>query len=118
MTEAHAELDTLIPSRSASPGLAAEPAVHGEHPVIRLPFNVVINGRSFQGHALSIVGAEATGLIDPQLHGRVQLVTLVFNFPGYAISLLVLGSIYPTTALVVLTRPGVKAACLPKEPSW
>lgn len=61
--------------------------MHGEHPVIRLPFSVVINGRSFQGHALSIVGAEATGLIDPQLHGRVQLVTLVFNFPGYAISL-------------------------------
>ncbi|HEV2517663.1 MAG TPA: hypothetical protein VGV07_20595 [Devosia sp.] len=61
--------------------------MHGEHPVIRLPFNVIINGRSFQGNALSIVGAEATGLIDPQLHGRVQLVTLVFNFPGYAISL-------------------------------
>ena len=88
MTEAHAELDKPKASRSASPApLAAEPAVHGEHPVIRLPFNVIINGRSFQGHALSIVGAEATGLIDPQLHGRVQLVTLVFNFPGYAISL-------------------------------
>lgn len=87
MTEAHAEFDALKTSRSASPGPAAEPVVHGEHPVIRLPFNVVINGRSFQGHALSIVGAEATGLIDPQLHGRVQLVTMVFNFPGYAISL-------------------------------
>jgi len=88
MTEAHAELEKPKTSRSASPApAAAEPAVHGEHPVIRLPFNVVINGRSFQGHALSIVGAEATGLIDPQLHGRVQLVTLVFNFPGYAISL-------------------------------
>jgi len=88
MTEAHAELDKPKTSRSAPPApAAAEPAVHGEHPVIRLPFNVVINGRSFQGHALSIVGAEATGLIDPQLHGRVQVVTMVFNFPGYAISL-------------------------------
>jgi len=88
MTEAHAELEKPRTSRSASPAPSvAEPAVHGEHPVIRLPFNVVINGRSLQGHALSIVGAEATGLIDPQLHGRVQLVTLVFNFPGYAISL-------------------------------
>lgn len=88
MTEAHAELEKPKAGRSASPApIAMEPAVHGEHPVIRLPFNVVINGRSLQGHALSIVGAEATGLIDPQLHGRVQLVTLVFNFPGYAISL-------------------------------
>lgn len=87
MTEAHAELEKPK-ARSTSPApVAAEPAVHGEHPVIRLPFNVVINGRSFQGNGLSIVGAEATGLIDPQLHGRVQLVTLAFNFPGYSISL-------------------------------
>jgi hypothetical protein len=86
MTEAHAEIDkpTVAASRSApSPDFAG----HSEHPVIRMPVNVVINGRSFAGQGLSIVGAEATGLIDPQLHGRVQLVTLVFNFPGYAISL-------------------------------
>lgn len=90
MTEAHAELEKpRLPaaSRSAPSTPPAEFAVHGEHPVIRLPFNVVINGRSFAGNGLSIVGAEATGLIDPQLHGRVQLVTLVFNFPGYAVSL-------------------------------
>lgn len=81
MTEAHAEIEK--PASRSAPDFAG----HGEHPVIRIPFNVVINGRSFQGNGLSIVGAEATGLIDPQLHGRVQVVMLVFNFPGYAISL-------------------------------
>lgn len=58
-----------------------------EHPVIRMPFHVVINGRSYIGNGLSIVGAEALGLADPHFDGSVQLVTLVFNFPGYAISL-------------------------------
>lgn len=89
MTEAHAEIDKpkVAASRSAPPVTSADFAGHSEHPVIRLPFSVIINGRSFAGQGLSIVGAEATGLIDPQLHGRVQLVTLAFNFPGYAISL-------------------------------
>ena len=86
MTEAHAEIDKPA-SRSVAPNHVADFAGHSEHPVIRIPFNVVINGRSFQGNGLSIVGAEATGLIDPQLHGRVQVVLLVFNFPGYSISL-------------------------------
>jgi len=81
MTEAHAEIEK--PATRSAPDFAG----HGEHPVIRIPFNVVINGRSFQGNGLSIVGAEATGLMDPQLHGRVQVVLLVFNFPGYSISL-------------------------------
>lgn len=83
MTEAHAEIEK--PAGRSVP--LADFAGHGEHPVIRIPFNVVINGRSFQGNGLSIVGAEATGLMDPQLHGRVQVVLLVFNFPGYSISL-------------------------------
>jgi len=87
MTEAHAEFDKKPRTGRSAPAMPAEPAVHGEHPVVRIPFSVIINGRSFQGNGLSIVGAEATGLIDPQLHGRVQLVTLAFNFPGYSISL-------------------------------
>lgn len=86
-TEAHADHDKKPKGARMAPAPAAEPAIHGDHPVIRLPFNVVINGRSYQGNGLSIVGAEATGLIDPQLHGRVQVATLNFNFPGYSISL-------------------------------
>ena len=89
MTEVLAELEKpkATASRSAPLPSPADLAGHGEHPVIRIPFNVVINGRSFVGNGLSIVGADATGLIDPQLHGRVQVVMLVFNFPGYSISL-------------------------------
>ena len=86
MTEAHAELEKPA-SRSVASTPVADFAGHSEHPVIRIPFNVVINGRSFQGNGLSIVGAEATGLMDPQLHGRVQVAMLVFNFPGYSVSL-------------------------------
>ena len=32
--------------------------------------------------------------------------------------MLLIGSIYPAISLVVLTRPRVKAACLPQEPEW
>lgn len=85
MTEVHAEIDRNRGSRGAA--IQPELATAGEHPVIRLPFNVMINGRSYIGNGLSVVGAEATGLIDPQLNGRVQVATLVFNFPGYALSL-------------------------------
>lgn len=85
MTEVHAEIDRNRGSRGAA--IQPELATAGEHPVIRLPFNVLINGRSYIGNGLSVVGAEATGLIDPQLNGRVQVATLVFNFPGYALSL-------------------------------
>jgi hypothetical protein len=62
-------------------------ASNGEHPVIRLPFSVLINGRSYAGTGLSIVGAQATGLAEPHLDGKVHFAILVFNFPGYAISL-------------------------------
>lgn len=85
MTEVHAEIDRNRGPRGAA--IQPELATAGEHPVIRLPFNVLINGRSYIGNRLSVVGAEATGLIDPQLNGRVQVATLVFNFPGYALSL-------------------------------
>lgn len=37
---------------------------------------------------------------------------------GYAFGMLILGAIYPAISLVVLTRPGVKVACLPQEPAW
>jgi alginate biosynthesis protein Alg44 len=88
-TEAHA--GTAKPTKAQRPALPpmalSEASVHGDHPVIRLPFSVVINGRALQGNGISIVGAEATGLIDPQLNGKVQVAALAFNFPGYSISL-------------------------------
>jgi hypothetical protein len=85
-TEAHADTSKAKAPKAAQLAVA-DTAVHGEHPVIRVPFNVGINGRSLQGNGLSIVGAEATGLIDPQLNGKVQVAILTFNFPGYSISL-------------------------------
>lgn len=95
MTEVHAEARRPNPARKPAAGLPppTDFAAAAEHPVIRMPFSAVINGRSYVGNGLSIVGAEALGLADPHLDGRVQLVTLVFNFPGYAISLPVEASV-------------------------
>ena len=89
MTEVHAETRRPNPARKAAATLPlpTDFAAAPEHPIIRMPFSAVINGRSYVGNGLSIVGAEALGLADPHFDGRVQLVTLVFNFPGYAISL-------------------------------
>jgi alginate biosynthesis protein Alg44 len=109
MTDVHAETRRPNPAHVRMPAAAMpQPidfAAAAEHPVIRMPFSVVINGRSYVGNGLSIVGAEALGLADPHLDGRVQLVTLVFNFPGYAISLPVeaaVGAGAPETGTVFL----------------
>jgi len=82
MTEAFADIHDTTSSRAA-PDFAG----HAEHPIIRLPFSVLINGRSYAGTGLSMVGAEATGLAEPHLDGKVQMAMLLFNFPGFAVSL-------------------------------
>lgn len=90
MSEAHTEARRPSPAMQRYAAGMPQPtdfAAATEHPVIRMPFNVVISGRAYVGNGISIVGAEALGLADPHFDGRAQLVTLVFNFPGYAISL-------------------------------
>jgi len=89
MIETQADTRPVMPSdpRVAFPPHTPDFAGSGEHPIIRMPFSVMINGRSYAGTGLSIVGAEAMGLAEPHLGGKVLMATLVFNFPGYVISL-------------------------------
>lgn len=86
-TQADTKQASTADPRVAFPPKISDFAGSGEHPVIRLPFSVLINGRSYVGTGLSIVGAQATGLAEPHLDGKVHFAILVFNFPGYAISL-------------------------------
>ena len=58
-----------------------------EHPVIQMPFNAIIDGRLFEGDGISLVGARAKGLVSPQLEGEHRLVTLVFPFAGFNVTL-------------------------------
>lgn len=68
-----------------TPPAASE--LDGEHPVIRLPFSAMIDGRLFEGDGISLVGARAQGLVSSQLEGEHRLVTLVFPFAGFNVTL-------------------------------
>lgn len=69
-----------------------------EHPVIRLPFSAIIDGRLFEGDGISLVGAHAQGLVSPQLEGEHRLVTLVFPFTGFNVTLPVEASLSTTSS--------------------
>ncbi len=60
-----------------------------EHPVLRIPFTANLDGRTYEGAGLSIVGASVKGLAAPHLGGQMRLATLQFHFEGYVLSLLV-----------------------------
>jgi hypothetical protein len=39
-------------------------------------------------------------------------------YAGFGIGMIILGAVYPIIVLMLLTRPRVKAACLPAPPAW
>ncbi len=69
-----------------------------EHPVIHMPFSATIDGRLFEGDGISLVGARAQGLVSPQLEGELRLVTLVFPFSGFNITLPVEASLHTASS--------------------
>ena len=84
------------PSGPVMPNERHSPAPHysgNEYPLLDIPFNVVIDGRRYVGEGLSLVEARVTGLIDQTLNGSEQDVRLVFDFPGFQISLTVMARI-------------------------
>jgi alginate biosynthesis protein Alg44 len=58
-----------------------------EHPVLQIPFTVLMDGRSYDGVGLSLVSAFASGLAARQLEGKRRLATLRFAFDGFKIDL-------------------------------
>jgi mannuronan synthase len=84
------------PTTSTDPGRPNRAAVPvrdfagvDEHPVLRIPFTASLDGRTYEGAGLSIVGASVKGLAAPHLGGQTRLATLQFHFEGYVLSLLV-----------------------------
>ena len=88
-----------FPSSDAGPKtpLAASD-MDSEHPVIQMPFSAIIDGRLFEGDGLSLVGARAQGLVSPQLEGELRLVTLVFPFAGFNVTLPVEASLHTASS--------------------
>ncbi|CAN5191724.1 alginate biosynthesis protein Alg44 [soil metagenome] len=68
------------------PGDLVELYGNDEHPLLRIPFTAVIDGRSYGGAGLSLVSAFAKGLAAPNLEGQQRIVTLRFNLGGYTIN--------------------------------
>ena len=74
--------------------LQPAPAISSaEHPVLPIPFNLVIDGRTYNGQGLSLLGATAKGLPAPSLEGQRRLVVLQFTFHAYNVNLPVEASV-------------------------
>jgi len=58
-----------------------------EHPFIRLPFSVSIDGRTYEGSEISMVAAKVAGLASRQLIGLIKFAVFRFNFDGFSIAL-------------------------------
>ncbi|WP_296038684.1 hypothetical protein [uncultured Agrobacterium sp.] len=58
-----------------------------EHPSINFPFNVVIDGRSYEGVSLSMAAAKITGLVAPGLTQGTRLAMFRFDFGTFLFSL-------------------------------
>lgn len=60
-----------------------------DHPVVDLPFTAVIDGRQFRGRGLSLVAAYVAGLLDPAALNATRIARLMFQFDGFAVTLVV-----------------------------
>jgi alginate biosynthesis protein Alg44 len=58
-----------------------------EHPFIQLPFSVGMDGRSYEGTAISMVGARVAGLANRHLVGLSKFAAFRFNFDGFSIAI-------------------------------
>lgn len=64
-----------------------------DHAVVDLPFTAVIDGRQFRGQGLSLVSAHVVGLLGAVTPGLPRIVRLVFDFDGFAVTLVVLADL-------------------------
>ncbi|WP_322894164.1 MULTISPECIES: hypothetical protein [unclassified Yoonia] len=81
-----------------------------DHPVVQLPFIALIDGRQFRGHGLSLVAAYVAGLMDPAVLGATRIVRLMFQFDGFAVTLVVDAKVQETAhgsgeAELIFTQP-------------
>lgn len=75
------------------PSTIASLSAGNDHPVVDLPFTAVIDGRQFKGRGLSLVSAHVVGLLGVSAPGVPRIVKLVFDFDGFAVTLVALADI-------------------------
>lgn len=81
----HREKEVLSVDRDA--GDAPDFTDASEHPRLRIPFSVSIDGRSYEGVTLSMVGARIAGIAPANWAGASKLAIFRFNFNGFWLSL-------------------------------
>jgi alginate biosynthesis protein Alg44 len=76
-----------------NPSTIASLSAGNDHPIVDLPFTAVIDGRQFRGRGLSLVSAHVVGLLGVSAPGVPRIVKLVFDFDGFAVTLVALADI-------------------------
>jgi alginate biosynthesis protein Alg44 len=77
-----------------TPPVIAPLSAGNDHPMVDLPFNAIIDGRQFRGHGLSLVSAHVVGLLGTSTTGTPRIVRLVFDFDGFAVTLVLLADVH------------------------
>lgn len=75
-----------------SPAIAPLSAGY-DHAMLDLPFTALIDGRQYRGHGLSLVSAQVVGLMGATTPGVPKIVRLIFDFDGFAVTLVVLADV-------------------------
>ncbi|CAN7666392.1 hypothetical protein [Rhizobium sp. LjRoot258] len=81
----HREKEVLSVDKDA--GETPDFADASEHPSLRIPFSVAIDGRAYEGVTLSMVGARIAGIAAANWAGASKLALFRFNFNGFSLSL-------------------------------
>uniref|UniRef100_A0A2A3JYQ9 Uncharacterized protein n=1 Tax=Alloyangia mangrovi TaxID=1779329 RepID=A0A2A3JYQ9_9RHOB len=74
---------TSEPTHNLPTGFAHD----GEHPLVQMPFTVLIGTRQLRGESLSLTRAHAGGLMPRSSEERVTPMTLRFDLEGFSVSL-------------------------------
>ncbi|GFE63198.1 hypothetical protein [Litoreibacter roseus] len=81
------QLEALRKSTDAPQTFMMDTPMGNEHPLLPIPFIVMLAERRLEGKGLSLIGGTASGLVDPSMDGKQELATLIFSFDGFRIVL-------------------------------
>jgi hypothetical protein len=76
-----------VPSVDKGAGDVPDFEEANEHPRLRIPFSVTIDGRAYEGVTLSMVGARIAGIAAANWAGAAKLAIFRFNFKEFWLSL-------------------------------
>lgn len=70
----------------ATVDLQSQTGIQTAHPVIPVPYTMLIAERRLEGRGLSLMGGGAAGLLDPALDGQTSLAIFQFPFDGFVVA--------------------------------